>query len=173
MLLYVGRIAREKNIELLFEALRQWPSDAILLLVGGGPALESLKSEAEARGLATRIRFAGFVPRIDLPPIFAAATLFVFPSITDTQGVVLSEAQSNGLPCVVAKGGGAPEFVRDGIDALIVPPQELGAATAALLADRDRLQAFACAARQSPLHPTPTEMARRIVEVYEAARMVK
>jgi 1,2-diacylglycerol 3-alpha-glucosyltransferase len=173
VLLYVGRIAREKNIELLFEALRQWPSDAILLLVGGGPALESLKSEAEARGLATRIRFAGFVPRIDLPPIFAAATLFVFPSITDTQGVVLSEAQSNGLPCVVARGGGAPEFVRDGIDALIVPPQELGAATAALLADRDRLQAFACAARQSPLHPTPTEMARRIVEVYEAARMVK
>ena len=81
--------------------------------------------------------------------------------------MVLSEAQSNGLPCVVAKGGGAPEFVRDGVDALVVAPQELGEAAAALLADSSRLQSFACAARQSPLHPTPTEMARQILAVYE------
>jgi 1,2-diacylglycerol 3-alpha-glucosyltransferase len=170
VLLYVGRLAREKNIECLFDGLQHWPTDAVLLLVGGGPALNDLKAEAETRGIADRVRFAGFVPRPDLPPIFAAATLFVFPSVTDTQGVVLSEAQSNGLPCVVANGGGAPEFVRDGIDALIVPPSELGQAAAALLKDTERLKAFACAARQSPLHPTPTEMARRIVAVYEAAR---
>lgn len=170
VLLYVGRLAKEKNIESLFDALGHWPADALLLLVGGGPALEELKQEAESRRIAHQVRFAGFVPRPDLPPIFAAASLFVFPSLTDTQGVVLSEAQSNGLPCVVAKGGGAPEFVRDGIDALIVPPSELGPATAALLNDPARLQAFACAARQSPLHPTPTEMARRIIAVYEAAR---
>ena len=172
VLLYVGRLAKEKNIGVLFDGLSLWPPEAILLLVGGGPAREELKAEAEARGLGNRVRFAGFVPRIDLPPIFAAATLFVFPSLTETQGVVLSEAQSNGLPCVVANGGGAPEFVRDGVDALVVSPKELGPATASLLADRERLQAFACAARQSPLHPTPAEMARRILEVYEAARMV-
>nr|WP_309688915.1 glycosyltransferase [Armatimonas sp.] len=170
VLLYVGRLAKEKNIEALFDGLAHWPDDAVLLLVGGGPALEELKAKAETRQLAHRIRFAGFVPRIDLPPIFATATLFVFPSLTDTQGVVLSEAQSYGLPCIVANGGGAPEFVRDGIDALVVAPEQIGPAAATLLTDPSRLQAFACAARQSPLHPTPTEMARQIVAVYEAAR---
>jgi len=172
VLLYVGRLAKEKNLSLLFTALSEWPRNALLLLVGGGPATEALKQEAEARGVAERVRFAGFVPRADLPPFFAAATLFVFPSLTDTQGVVLSEAQSNGLPCVVVNGGGAPEFVRDGIDSLVVAPEQLGAATAALLADPDRLRAFACAAKESPLHPTPTEMARRIVAVYQAAQEV-
>ena len=167
VLLYVGRLAKEKNIGELLGALTLWPENAILLLVGGGPAATDLKAQAELLGIGERVRFAGFVPRGDLPPIFAAATLFVFPSVTDTQGVVLSEAQSNGLPCIVAKGGGAPEFVRDGIDALVVPPDQLGAATAELLADRDRLDAFACAAKESPLHPTPAEMARRIVAIYE------
>lgn len=168
VLLYVGRLAKEKNIETLFFALRHWPDNAILLLVGGGPASSELKAQAEQLGVGSRVRFAGFVPRSDLPPVFAAATLFVFPSLTDTQGVVLSEAQSNGLPCVVANGGGAPEFVRDGIDALVVAPDQLGPAAATLLANKDKLQAFSCAAKESPLHPTPAEMARQIIEVYQS-----
>lgn len=172
VLLYVGRLAKEKNLSVLFAALQEWPHNAVLLLVGGGPASDALKQEVEQLGLKERVRFAGFVPRADLPPIFAAATLFVFPSLTDTQGVVLSEAQSNGLPCIVANGGGAPEFVRDGVDALVIAPEQLGAATAQLLANPDQLRAFACAAKESPLHPTPAEMARRIVAVYQDAQAV-
>lgn len=172
VLLYVGRLAKEKNLSVLFAALQEWPRNAVLLLVGGGPASDALKQEVEQLGLKERVRFAGFVPRADLPPIFAAATLFVFPSLTDTQGVVLSEAQSNGLPCVVANGGGAPEFVRDGIDSLVVAPEKIGVATAQLLANPDQLRAFACAAKESPLHPTPAEMARRIVAVYQDAQAV-
>ena len=96
------------------------------------------------------------------------ATLFLFPSVTETQGVVLSEAQSFGLPCIVTDGGGASESVRNNVDALVVPPQIGYYVTAieTLLADTERRHSFAEAARNSPLRPTPEQMAERIISIY-------
>jgi 1,2-diacylglycerol 3-alpha-glucosyltransferase len=169
ILLYVGRLAREKNIEALFAMLAEAPDNAVLALVGGGPEVKAMQLEAERRGLAKRTRFTGPIPRADLPPIYSAAQIFTFPSTTETQGVVLSEAQSYGLPCVAADGGGAPEFVRDGVDGLVVPIDRLGRAVIELLNNEEQRRAFSLAARQSPLFPTPTEMARRILEIYRQA----
>jgi 1,2-diacylglycerol 3-alpha-glucosyltransferase len=122
-------------------------------------------------GYAPRaFRFAGFLTRTQLAPVYQAATLFVFPSVTETQGVVLSEAQSFGVPCIVADGGGAPEFVRPGIDALTVPAGDVAAFTATirtLLTDNERRQAFAAASLASPLRPTPEGMAAQMISVYE------
>ena len=180
VLLYVGRIAREKNLDLLIEAFARLEvgegmAQPLLLFVGSGPYLAACRTRVRQAGIEARVRFTGFLKRSQLAPIYASATLFVFPSVTDTQGVVLSEAQSFGLPCVVVNGGGAPEFVRDNVDALVVPPDRdaFRDALAALLADTEKRRAMAAAALSSPLRPTPTDMARQITRVYEAAREVR
>ena len=169
VILYVGRLAREKNLDLLMDAFAALPeTNALLLFVGSGPYAEQIKARAETAGVAARTRFAGFVPHPNLPPIYAAATLFAFPSGSETQGLAIAEAQSYGLPCVVVGAGGAPESVRDGRDALIVPPQSpaFAAALSALLGDDRRRQDFSAAARANPLRLTPHGMAQRVVAVY-------
>ncbi len=180
VLLYVGRLAREKNLELLIEAftrldVSRFAAPPVLLFVGSGPYLWACQARVRQAGIEERVRFTGFLKRSQLAPIYAAATLFVFPSATDTQGVVLSEAQSFGLPCVVVNGGGAPEFVRDGVDAVVVPPNvdAFRDVLASILADDEKRRAMAAAALSSPLRPTPADMARQIIQVYEAARQTR
>jgi glycosyltransferase involved in cell wall biosynthesis len=182
LLLYVGRLAREKNLDLLLDAFGRlcagaWragePSEhPILLLVGSGPYQQACIDKVRRAGLEPWVRFAGFLRRTDLAPIYALATLFVFPSTTETQGVSLSEAQSHGVPCIAVHGGGASEFVRDGVDALVVAPgiDSLAGAIEQLLADAPRRQAFRQAAMQSPLRPLPTDMARLLLGIYEDLR---
>jgi len=125
MLLYVGRMAPEKNVDVLLKAmphiLRGCPK-ARLWLVGPGPALESLRAQAEALQLADTVHFTGAVPRDRVSLYLLAADLFTFPSVTESQGLVLDEAQAAGLPCIVANGGGAPEAVDYGRTGLIVEP---------------------------------------------------
>jgi glycosyltransferase involved in cell wall biosynthesis len=180
VLLFVGRVAPEKNLDLLVEAFGRLsdghPASSpethpILLIAGDGPYLNGLKERVRRAELDAYVRFAGFLKRNQLAPVYAAATLFVFPSVTETQGVVLSEAQSHGLPCVLCDGGGAPEFVRQDVDALVVPSGDAAAFAAAvrsLLTDDAQRRAFSAAALKSPLRPTPPAMARRMIALYES-----
>ncbi|MFN7018414.1 MAG: glycosyltransferase family 4 protein [Fimbriimonadales bacterium] len=125
MLLYVGRMAPEKNVSVLLRAMphivRGCPN-ARLWLVGPGPALDDLKAQAESLNLTEWVHFTGPVPRDEVSLYLLAADLFVFPSVTESQGLVLDEAQAAGLPCIVANGGGAPEAVDYGQTGLVVEP---------------------------------------------------
>ena len=148
-----------------------FPVTPVLLLAGSGPWQSECETLAQKSGVAEQIRFAGFVSRANLAPLYAGASVFAFPSPTETQGVVLSEAQSYGLPCVVVEGGGASEFVRNGVDALVTAP-EVGAFAAALselLHNAKKREAFSVAARESLLRPTPADMAKSVLAVYDAA----
>ena len=177
LILFVGRLAREKNLELLFDAFARvlaaggFPIAPVLVLAGSGPWREECESAAKKSGAEAQIRFAGFVTRENLAPLYTSASLFAFPSPTETQGVVLSEAQSYGVPCVVVEGGGASEFVRANADALVVPPtvDAFTNALADLLHNHAKRDAFAQAARESPLRPTPSGMAQAILDVYDRA----
>jgi len=178
LLLYVGRIAKEKRIELILDAFaavaREFP-EARLLLVGGGPHLEARRAHAKAMPAGAHIHFAGPMPRHQIDPIYAAADLFVFSSTTETQGLVVAEARAAGTPSVVVSGGGASETVRHGEDGLIVPPelQPFSEAIRCLLGDEARRRAMreACL-RNAPCY-TPAAMARRVLEVYEQALETK
>ncbi|HXW76095.1 MAG TPA: glycosyltransferase [Candidatus Eremiobacteraceae bacterium] len=103
LLLLVSRLAAEKNIPLVFEALvllrRELP-DAQLLLVGSGPTSEVLKAQIVAADLQDAVHFAGSIAHEALPQYYAAADAFTFPSTTETQGLVLAEAFGAGLPVV-------------------------------------------------------------------------
>ncbi|MBV9028458.1 MAG: glycosyltransferase [Candidatus Eremiobacteraeota bacterium] len=103
MLLYVGRVAKEKNVELLIEALALAAQRSLRLVVAGdGPAREHAELLARRLGLESHVRFLGAVRRADLPALYASADAFVMPSVTETQGLVLAEAMAAGVHVIAA-----------------------------------------------------------------------
>ncbi len=117
--LYVGRLSREKGVELLAEAFlraRQRHRHLHLLLAGGGPEEGLLRQK-----LGDAATFLGWVGRDDLARVYASADLFVFASTTDTFGQVILEAQASGLPIVAVNGGGPAELIEDGRSGCLVP----------------------------------------------------
>ncbi len=119
ILLYAGRVAPEKSLELLAPVLDELPA-CRLAIVGDGPARESLE-----RVFAERpTRFLGFLRGEELASAFASADLFVMPSRTETLGFVVLEAMSAGLPIVAAPGGGIPDLVREGETGRLVDPTD-------------------------------------------------
>ena len=133
--LYVGRVAHEKNIGFLLQAmpllLERCP-EALLLIAGEGPALPALQRQVAAAGLQQQVRFLGYLDRLrDLPDCYAAADVFAFASRTETQGLVLLEAMAAGLPVVALAEMGTVDILGSGRGCR-VPPGQPGAFAAAL-----------------------------------------
>lgn len=142
LVLYAGRLAREKNLGLLFEAfprvVRAVP-DAWLLVAGSGPEEPEARRLAAASGVGDRIVFAGFVAPEEMAKVYAAVDVFAFASLTDTQGLVLTEAKAAGVPAVSVDAYGPSTVVKDGIDGFLTPndPQAFAAALARVLSEGD------------------------------------
>lgn len=117
LLLYVGRLAAEKRVELLPEALRGLDK-ARLVLVGDGP----YRAELERRCVGLPVHFTGYLKGEALAIAFASADLFVFPSDTDTFGQVIQEAMASGLPVVGARSGGSLDLIREGQNGSLFAP---------------------------------------------------
>ena len=129
--LYVGRISREKNLDALLEAFRAFQETgrhAQLAVVGDGPYLKDLAH----RYRHPDILFTGFLHGEELAQAYASADAFVFPSLTDTFGNVVLEAQSAGLPAIVSDQGGPREIVEPTGSGLVVSLKTPGALTQAM-----------------------------------------
>ena len=115
VLLFVGRVAHEKNISLLIDmmnTLRQRHPDAILVVTGEGPALSSLRERCRRLGLEEYVRFLGYLDRSQaLHDCYRAADLFVFASRTETQGLVLLESMALGTPVVAVAEMGTRDIL--------------------------------------------------------------
>jgi 1,2-diacylglycerol 3-alpha-glucosyltransferase len=121
LLLYVGRLAKEKNIDLLFRALASAGDPSLKIVVAGeGPLREELEASARALGVARQTTFLGIVPRDELPNLYASADAFVMPSTTETQGLVLAEALAAGAYVIAADAPQSREVL--GGAGLVVPP---------------------------------------------------
>jgi glycosyltransferase involved in cell wall biosynthesis len=148
-LLYVGRVSKEKNLELLgrvFRKLAQAQEHLHLVVVGDGPYLEEMRRELAD----TPCHFTGYLEGEDLAAVFASCDLFLFPSTTDTFGNVVLEAQASGIPVVITDSGGPQENVIPGKTGLIVPAQDEAAffgAVAELINHPQRLKEMGRAAR--------------------------
>lgn len=130
---YVGRLAPEKRIERVGEALRSVPGSR-LVIVGDGPARAAL----ERRFAGMPVTFTGYLSGDDLAVAYASADAFAFASDTDTFGQVILEAMASGLPVVAAASGGAVDLVKPKISGFLfdpATPEELGAPLRALAAD--------------------------------------
>lgn len=144
LVLAVGRLAKEKNIETLFEALAINGDPTVKLVVAGdGPAREELEGLAREAGLSGRVRFLGVVAREQLPDLYASADAFVMTSTTETQGIVLAEALASGALTIVAETPANRDVM--GSAGWVVEPNARGfaRALAAIPAVRDRQTAFA------------------------------
>jgi glycosyltransferase involved in cell wall biosynthesis len=103
ILLMAGRVAKEKNISFLIKmlpAILEKHPDTILLIVGNGPDLGFFKNEAKQMGVEDSCIFTGYLERSLLSLVYAMSYVFVFPSLTDTQGLVTLEAMFSGIPVV-------------------------------------------------------------------------
>jgi glycosyltransferase involved in cell wall biosynthesis len=110
MLCYAGRLANEKNLEMLFDAWQELADhdNCHLLLIGDGP----LRQKLEAKN-APRVIFAGYRYGEELAGMYASSDLFVFPSLSETFGNVVLEAMASGLPVVAYDVQGPKDIVRD------------------------------------------------------------
>ncbi|MDX2097593.1 MAG: glycosyltransferase family 1 protein [Leptolyngbyaceae cyanobacterium bins.59] len=126
LLLYVGRLSAEKEVDRIRPVLEAIP-DARLALVGDGP----YRQELEKHFAGTSTHFVGYLTGKDLGAAFASADAFIFPSRTETLGLVLLEAMAAGCPVVAARSGGIPDIVEDGVNGYLFDPKdEQGAITA-------------------------------------------
>ena len=178
LLLYVGRLAREKNVELILDSFEEIASefpDARLLIVGGGPHAETLKSRAQSAESRERIHFAGPTPRHELDSIYAAADVLVFGSATETQGLVVAEARAAGTPAIVVDQGGALETVTHGEDGLVVRANqgEFADAIRKLLKYDNVRRGMRAACLRNAHRYTPSAMADRVIEVYNSLVQAK
>jgi len=146
LLLYVGRLGAEKEITRIKLVLDHIPN-ARLALVGDGP----YRSELEKFFAESRTHFVGYLTGKELATAFASADAFIFPSRSETLGLVLLEAMAAGCPVVAARSGGIPDIVTDGVNGyLFDPSDELGAvaATERLLSHRAERESLRQKARQ-------------------------
>jgi len=147
LLLYVGRLSAEKEIERIKPILEGIP-EARLALVGDGPHREAL----ERHFAGTNTYFVGYLTGTDLGSAFASADAFVFPSRTETLGLVLLEAMAAGCPVVAARSGGIPDIVTDGVNGYLFEPTSDDAsaiaATLRLLEEKEQREVIRQNARQ-------------------------
>jgi len=150
VLLYVGRLSAEKQIERIRPVLEALP-DTRLALVGDGPHRQQLEKHFD--GTATT--FVGYLSGEELASAYASGDAFLFPSSTETLGLVLLEAMAAGCPVVGANRGGIPDIITDGTNGCLYEPdgadggaESLIEATQRLLGDATERQALRTAARQ-------------------------
>lgn len=132
-LLTIARLVEFKGIEYALRAMAllvpRYP-ELKYRVIGDGPLRASLEKLRRELGLEANVEFLGALPQKEVITAFAQADLFVLPSIvgsdggTETQGVVLIEAQAMGLPVVASRVGGIPDSLTDGVTGVLVPPRD-------------------------------------------------
>jgi len=122
VLLFVGRLGQEKNIYFLLECFEKIFTElprTFLVLVGSGPEEEGLKNWTISRGLGRNVIFAGKKDKSEMARHYEGSDLFVFTSLTETQGLVIAEAKAAGIPSVAVEANGVSEMVENGGDGFL------------------------------------------------------
>ena len=150
LLIYVGRLSAEKQIERIKPVLEEIPN-ACLALVGDGPHRSQLEKFFEN----TKTNFIGYLAGEDLASAYASGDIFLFPSSTETLGLVLLEAMAAGCPVIGANKGGIPDIINDEINGCLYDPDQddqgeksLIEATKKILINKDKKEKMRKAARE-------------------------
>ncbi len=144
-ILSVGRLMKDKNLDVLIQAMRHVcdSQEAHLLVVGRGSERPRLKSLIKQLNLEPNIHLLGYVPEQDLPALYRACDLFAIPSLVEVQSLPALQAAVSGLPIVAANSAALPELVRHGENGLLVSnitADELGSAIQNILSHPDEAQ---------------------------------
>ena len=172
ILLFAGRVVREKNVGFLLDilpAILEKHPDVVLLLVGSGPDQEYYQEEAQKAGLERHCVFTGYLGRNDLAMIYSISEIFVFPSLTDTQGLVTLESMFSGTP-VVAIGALGTLMVMGGDNGGFMVKNDRGEFTkrvCELLSDRELHRQKSLEARLHARSWSIEELTKKLVSIYE------
>jgi glycosyltransferase involved in cell wall biosynthesis len=130
----VGRLGRMKGFDLLIAAFARagLDEDATLVIAGDGPERDALRAAAGAAGVGERVIFTGAVTQPEVAALMAGASLVAVPSRAESFGIAALEAWRAGAPLVMTRRGGAPGFMTDGRDAMLVDPEDTAALAEAL-----------------------------------------
>lgn len=173
VVLFVGRVAHEKNIGFLLDvvarARRRLP-ELLFLVTGEGPARADLERQATRLGLRDSARFLGYMDRRrDLPAAYAAADAFIFASRTETQGLVLLEAMAQRCPVVGLSAMGTADILEPRRGCRVAPDDPAGFAKALLdlLNDPEARMRLGEEARAYAREWSDLALARRLAEIYQ------
>ncbi|BCM25526.1 glycosyltransferase [Methyloradius palustris] len=174
VLLYVGRVAFEKNISFLLDMvveLRKQKPGVLLMIAGEGPAEASLHKKAQELQLQNNIKFIGYLDRnTELNACYKAADVFVFSSKSETQGLVLLEAMAQAVPVVAIAELGTKSILIEGEGALIAPEDATVFADRvfSLINDDSKRQQLSVAAKKyAEKRWTSRAQAERMAQFYE------
>lgn len=177
MLLFVGRVAPEKNVDFLIrmlgKAVVRFP-DLLLVIVGGGHDLDRLQDIVRSLGLSRNVIFTGWLSRdTELLNGYDAADIFVFASRTETQGLALLEAMAMGLPIVSTSRLGSADTVQPQRGAIVAPEDEsyFAGEVCRLLGDARRRAVLSSEATRYAETCSATAMVRRLSNVYQGAEI--
>lgn len=169
LILYVGRLSREKDLDQLLEPIRALAPEGVrMAFVGSGPG----RAELERLFAGTPTVFTGYLGGAELAAAYASADVFAFPSTTETLGLVALESMASGVPVVGADAGGIPFVIDDGRTGYLVTPGDTATLTArlrAVLTDADLRARLGTAARADAERHSWRAATESLVESYGLA----
>ena len=171
--LFVGRVAFEKNVEFLLEAVRHARKeiqDILLIVAGEGPALKSIEKQLRAWRLGENVKLIGYMDRQkQLKDCYSAADAFVFASRTETQGLVLLEAMAAGLPVISTAHMGTCDILKPGSGSVVPEddPESFARSMVKVLSDSQLRRALGVQARSYAAQWHSGVMAEKMMNLYE------
>lgn len=172
-LLVVSRFVPEKNIPFVFDVFKQLPNTFTLTLVGYGTDYEKTQKRAfDTLQLSPkRVHFIHKPDPDNLIKLYRNADLFIFPSQTDTQGLVLAEAMSQGLPVIALDGPGQRDIINNGINGFIIENADHAAATIINIANNAELhKKLSAGARATAQHYHTDSIIKQLLNFYHATK---
>lgn len=174
ILLFVGRLTQEKNLPFLIQSFREVKNRVprtTLVITAQGPLEDQLKELVTALNLSLDrdVIFTGALPSESLVNVYHSADLFVFSSLTETQGLVLIEAMAAGLPVAAVRASGVQEMVDDGVDGILTADDtgKLADAVCRILSDNQLYRRLQANARLKADKLSCHNMALELEQVYE------
>jgi len=173
ILLFVGRINKEKNVEFLIDVIKEISlkrQDFKLLMAGDGALIEELKEKINQLNISQFVQFVGKVPHKSVSQYYQAADLFCFPSLTDTQGIVLLEAMACGSPVVTLKDDAFFNVVKDNENGFMVSRQSVflyAQKIIQLFDDQQLYKQFSIAAQDTAKKYSETSQAQKLIKIYQ------
>ena len=175
LLLYVGRLGPEKRLDILMESVAllndEQQGDFKLALVGEGQMREAVEAQIHALNLQHRVTLVGNIPHAEIDDWYAASDIFAMPSPAETQGLVMVEAMSAGLPCVSVNQGGVAELTVQGVTGIKTPlsAESMAHALDTLIHAPDLREKMGEAGKERAALFTPEAMSRNLLAVYDKA----
>lgn len=172
VLLFVGRLAKEKNIEEIILYLSKMDlEDVALLIVGDGPNRESLEQYAKKLGIINHIHFVGMVSPNEISSYYQLGDVFVSASNSETQGLTYVEALANGVPALCRKDACLDEVIKDGVNGWQYSIfEEFAEKLHDILSQNDQYQRLSNHARAGAIsNYSSVAFARKVEQIYQHA----